>query len=87
MSQFISSISELNEVKNKFSVGDTVNLTIYRNGKKISVDVVLGESTAESVTQEQQNEEQQQQNYNNYYDYYGGDNDLREYFGGYGLGF
>lgn len=85
--EFITNLSELNEIKNQFKVGDTVNLTIYRNGKKISVDVVLGESTAESVTQENQNEEQQQQNYNNYYDYYGGDDGLREYFGGYGLGF
>ena len=83
--QFITNLAELNEVKNKFKVGDTVNLTIYRNGKKISVDVVLGESTAESVTQEQQNEEQQQ-NYNNYYDYYGGDNGgLGQYYGGWGF--
>ena len=83
--QFITNLAELNEVKNQFKVGDTVNLTIYRNGKKISVDVVLGESTAESVTQEQQNEEQQQ-NYNNYYDYYGGNNGgLGQYYGGWGF--
>ncbi len=85
--EFITNLSELNEVKNQFSVGDTVNLTIYRNGKKISVDVVLGESTAESVSQDNQNEQQPEQNYNDYYDYYGGQDGLREYFGGYGLGF
>ena len=72
--EFITSISELNEVKNKYNVGDTVNLTIYRNGKKISVDVVLGEATGEITTQENETDDQQQQQQQpGYEQYYGGD--------------
>ncbi len=72
--EFITSISELNEVKNKYNVGDTVNLTIYRNGKKISVDVVLGEATGEITTQETETDDQQQQQQQpGYEQYYGGD--------------
>ena len=82
---FISNLSELNEVKNKFAVGDTVNLTIYRNGKKISVDVVLGESTAEAATQ--QTTDDQTQNYNGYNGYNDYD-DYYEYFRQFGgMGF
>lgn len=75
----VSSISELNDIKNKCKVGDTVTLTIYRNGKKLDVDVVLGESAAEEET-----ETDDQQNNNGYdnYDNYGYSNP----FGSYGFG-
>ena len=53
-------------------MGDTVNLTIYRNGKKISVDVVLGEATGETTTQETDTDDQQQQQQPGYEQYYGG---------------
>lgn len=67
----ITSINELNEIKNKCSVGDTVTLTIYRNGKKMDVDVVLGESSNEESSSSddesdqnaQQEQQQGQQNY------------------------
>lgn len=72
----VSSISELNDIKNKCKVGDTVTLTIYRNGKKLDVDVVLGESTAEAP----ETEEKEQ---NNSYDNYGYSNP----FGGYSFGY
>ncbi len=76
----ISSISELNDIKNKCEVGETVTLTIYRNGKKLDVDVVLGESAAEEETE---TEDQQENNYSNGYDNYGYSNP----FGSYGFGY
>lgn len=41
----ITSMDELNEIKNRYSAGDTLTLTIYRDGKSIDVDVVLDEAT------------------------------------------
>ena len=76
----ISSISELNEIKNKCQVGDTVQLTVYRNKKMINVDVVLGESTAESSETNDDTQNDQQNDYNNYNDYY------NNYGNGNGLG-
>jgi serine protease Do len=37
----IANIDELNTIKNKFTAGDTVTLTIYRGGKYYDVKVVL----------------------------------------------
>lgn len=72
----ISSINELNEIKNQFEVGDTVTLTIYRNGKKLDVDVVLGESSGEETAEQSTTAEDPYQNYNGY-----------NYYGGYGNGY
>ena len=58
----ITSINELNEIKNKCSVGDTVTLTIYRNGKKMDVDVVLGESSNEESSSSDDQSDQSDQN-------------------------
>lgn len=41
----ITSMDELNDIKNRYSAGDTLTLTIYRDGKSIDVDVVLDEAT------------------------------------------
>jgi len=40
----VMTMDELNEIKNTHSVGDTMNLKINREGKEISIDVVLGET-------------------------------------------
>ena len=40
----VMTMDELNEIKNTHSVGDTMTLKINRDGKEISVDVVLGET-------------------------------------------
>ena len=40
----ITSISELNAVKNKCKIGDTVKLTVYRDGKMVDLKVQLDES-------------------------------------------
>ena len=83
----ISNISELNEIKNKCKVGDTVQLTIYRNKKMINVDVVLGEST-EDTSESNDNDQNNNNNNNNnnndgYNGYYG--NGLGGYDYGYGF--
>ncbi|MBR6504926.1 MAG: PDZ domain-containing protein [Clostridia bacterium] len=40
----VTTMDELNEIKNTHSVGDTMTLKINRDGKEINVDVVLGET-------------------------------------------
>ena len=37
----VSSIDELNTVKNQFVAGDTVNITIYRSGRYYETDIIL----------------------------------------------
>lgn len=41
----ITTVEELNQIKNNFSAGDTITLTIYRDGVSMDVDVVLSEVT------------------------------------------
>lgn len=76
----ISNISELNEIKNKCKVGDTVQLTIYRNKKMINVDVVLGEST-EDTSESNDNDQNNNNNNNN-----NNNDDYNDYYGNYGNG-
>ena len=40
----ISTMDELNEIKNTKNIGDTVEITLYRKNKEMSVSVVLGEN-------------------------------------------
>ena len=40
----VMTMDELNEIKNTHNVGDTMSLKINRDGKEISVDIVLGET-------------------------------------------
>lgn len=40
----ISSVQEINAIKEKLSVGDTITLTIYKNGGLVDVPIVLEES-------------------------------------------
>ncbi len=44
----ITTMSELTDAKNNFSAGDTVTLTIYRDGTSMDVEVTLSEVTAEA---------------------------------------
>lgn len=39
----ISNINELNDIKNTFKPGDSIMLTVYRNGRKVDISVVLDE--------------------------------------------
>jgi len=40
----VTTMDELNEIKNTHSVGDKMTLKINRDGKEISIDIVLGET-------------------------------------------
>lgn len=40
----VSSVQEINAIKEKKSVGDTITLTIYKNGELVDVPIVLEES-------------------------------------------
>lgn len=45
--QTVESITELNKIKYTYEIGDTVTLTIIRNGSEMQVAVVLGEEPEE----------------------------------------
>ena len=90
----VTSISELNAVKNKCKVGDTVTITVYRNGKKVDFKVKLTEASKTEENQnddseESENNQQRKNQYGNGYDDYG--NDYGDGYGGYdyfnGFGF
>ncbi|HCJ41068.1 S1C family serine protease [uncultured Ruminococcus sp.] len=68
----VNGIVQLNAVKNEHAPGDTVTLTVYRNRKKLDVEVVLDESTGETAVEEEPTE-----NNNNGYDRY---NDYDYYY-------
>jgi serine protease Do len=42
--QTISSVQEINDIKEKLKVGDTITLTLYRDGELTDVEIVLEES-------------------------------------------
>ena len=52
----VKSINELNKIKYTYNIGDTVKLTVYRNGSEIELDVTLTEliETETSETQKEQ---------------------------------
>lgn len=74
----ISNINELNDIKNTFKPGDTITLTLYRNGRKVDVSVVLDEVSGSNTVGSNSNEPDPFSNgYNdNYFDPY-------DYFNGY----
>ena len=51
----VKSIAELNKVKYTHNIGDTVTLTVYRDGSEIEVQVKLAETPAEEEEKEQPN--------------------------------
>ena len=61
----VASGNDLITAKDNYKPGDTVNLTVYRDGKTITVKLTLEESTPEKTAQQDQAqkeyEEQQQQ--------------------------
>lgn len=75
----VNGIVQLNDVKNRSKPGDTVTLTVYRDRKKINLDVVLDEATGESVVSDN---DRSSNSYDNYRDpgyYY----DPFDFFGGF----
>ena len=44
----VSTVEEINEIKNNFSIGDTLTMEIYRKGEKTSLNLVLDEEKPQS---------------------------------------
>lgn len=61
----VASVDDINLIKNNHSIGDTISLTIYRDGDYINLDVTLEETPEET---EEKTETPQNQAY--YYDYF-----------------
>ena len=59
----ISGRSELSERVSASSVGDTLTLTVYRQGKTISVDVTVGEQVQSALANEDTRQNSQQSGY------------------------
>ncbi len=41
--QAVTSVEEINEIRDKFKPGDTISITVYRNRELKTIDVILGE--------------------------------------------
>ena len=39
----IETVEDLNEIKNKHKVGDTLKMKVYRQGETVNITLVLGE--------------------------------------------
>lgn len=55
----ISTVPELNQIKYKYNIGDTVTLTILRDGKEKDIKILLGEEP--EITEEEKNSEKNTQ--------------------------
>ena len=66
--QAVGSVEEINTIKNTYSIGDTISLTIYRDNDYTTVDVTLGE-TPEETEEETPTLEDQSDFYNYYFNY------------------
>ena len=65
----ITSISEFNKIKAKYKAGDTITITLYRQGNKMNVKATLDEDKSTATSSESQNTTESNQS-----EYYG-DND------------
>ena len=75
----VNGIVQLNNVKNTCKPGDTVTLTVYRDRKKLDLEVVLDEATGETSTDDSNGSNKKNNDYYNNYDYY----DPFSFFGGF----
>lgn len=51
--QEVKSVNELNKIKYTYNIGDTVKLTVYRNGETLDLNIVLAELPEETETETQ----------------------------------
>ena len=63
------SIEEFNAVKNKYKAGDTVKISVYRNGEIIDLDVTLKEAANEDESAEK-NSQNEDDEYNRYREFF-----------------
>jgi serine protease Do len=67
----ITSISELNAVKNKCKIGDTVKMTVYRDGKMVDLKVQLDESKSTDDNSSSKAQKSYDELYREYLEQYG----------------
>ena len=67
----ISGRTGLSEVVGAASVGDTLTLTVYRQGNTISVDVTVGEQIQSALANEDNRQSEQQSGYGSLPDFFG----------------
>ncbi len=72
----ITSISEFNKIKAEFKAGDTITITLYRQGNKMNVKATLDEDTSAAKSSESQSTTESKQDEYNYnpFDLFGGFN-------------
>ena len=79
----VSSLEDLTAVKKQYSAGDTVTLTVYRQGETITVNLTWDATPAETGTDETQNQTTQgSDQYGNQYGGFSDPYDLFDYFFG-----
>ena len=59
--QAVTTIDEINKIRDSHKVGETLTMQIDRNGQTLTVSVVLQEEKPEDTEQKQTEQEQQQQ--------------------------
>ena len=59
--QAVTTIDEINKIRDSHKVGETLTMQIDRNGQTLTVSVVLQEEKPEDTEQKQAEQEQQQQ--------------------------
>ena len=77
----ITSISEFNKIKAEYKAGDTITITLYRQGNKKNVKATLDEDTSTAKSNENQNTTESNQDG---YSYYGNGDGYYNPFGAFG---
>ncbi len=67
--KLISSLQEFNQVKNKYKAGDTVKISVYRDGEIVDLDVTLDEAATEEESAEK-NAQNNDDAYNKYREFF-----------------
>ena len=66
--KLVESIEEFNAVKNKYKAGDTVKISVYRNGEIIDLEVTLKEAANEDESAEKNTQEDDYDQYRRFFD-------------------
>ncbi|MBR6872798.1 MAG: trypsin-like peptidase domain-containing protein [Ruminococcus sp.] len=68
--KLVESIEEFNAVKNQHKAGETVKISVYRNGEILDFDVTLKEAANEAESAEQQTQTNEYDPYNDYREFF-----------------
>ncbi len=66
----VKSVNELNKVKYTYNIGDTVTLSVYRNGENMEIKIVLAEEPEEAKEESNQTPSTQQQYSGSIFDFF-----------------